>query len=369
MSLEEQVKDRARKIHAESYPMSIGEIISLYKEDEIDIHPEFQRLFRWSDTQKSKLIESLLLGIPIPPIFVSQRDDGIWDVVDGTQRLSTILEFIGVLKDQEGRALPALTLEETEYLPELASATWDGLNAFTNPMKLDFKRKKLDFQIIKRESDPNTKYDLFQRLNTLGTRLSDQEIRNCLLVMINNTFYQWLQILSNDENFVNCLSFSENQMEQKYDMEIAVRFLVFHSINDNFILNKDISDFITDKIKEFASQEMTWPKLKNTFEVTFKDLNEALGEDCFKKYDSTAGKFKGKFILSAFEVLALGLGFHIQQNRSFTITADKIKEVAKQLWNNTDFISNSGSGSNAKGRLPKMIKIGRGLFVNGNNNN
>ena len=59
--------------------MSIGEWISLYENNEIDIHPEFQRIFRWTSSQKTSLIESILLGIPIPPIFVSQRDDGVWD--------------------------------------------------------------------------------------------------------------------------------------------------------------------------------------------------------------------------------------------------------------------------------------------------
>lgn len=78
--------------------MSIGEITSLYKDNELDIHPEFQRVFRWSLPQKSKLIESVLLGIPLPSIFVSQRDDGVWDVIDGVQRLSTIFEFIGIFK-------------------------------------------------------------------------------------------------------------------------------------------------------------------------------------------------------------------------------------------------------------------------------
>jgi len=77
MSLKEEIDERAKEIHTDGYPMSIGEIISLYNNNEIDIHPEFQRLFRWNLTQKTKLVESILLGIPIPSIFVSQRDDGI----------------------------------------------------------------------------------------------------------------------------------------------------------------------------------------------------------------------------------------------------------------------------------------------------
>src|SRR5680860_1286658 len=101
MSLEQEIEEKKKEISTDGYPMSIGELISLYKERELDIHPEFQRFFRWSPLQKTKLIESILLGIPVPSIFVSQREDGVWDVVDGLQRLSTIFEFIGVLRDDQ----------------------------------------------------------------------------------------------------------------------------------------------------------------------------------------------------------------------------------------------------------------------------
>src|ERR1700690_4336180 len=101
----EEIETKAQTIHTDAYPMSIGELISVYKDEELDIHPEFQRFFRWTELQKSKFIESILLGIPIPSIFVSQREDGVWDVVDGVQRLSTIFEFTGVLRNEDGKRL------------------------------------------------------------------------------------------------------------------------------------------------------------------------------------------------------------------------------------------------------------------------
>jgi len=97
MDLQQEIDARRAEIRSDNYGMSIGELMSLYKDEELDIHPEFQRFYRWSVGQKSRLIESLLLGIPIPQIFVSQRADGVWDVVDGLQRLSTIFEFAGIL--------------------------------------------------------------------------------------------------------------------------------------------------------------------------------------------------------------------------------------------------------------------------------
>ncbi|MFD6272072.1 DUF262 domain-containing protein, partial [Nocardia asteroides] len=85
MSLEAELQTYRRQIATDAYPMSIGELSNLYRDGEIDIHPEFQRIFRWSSEQKTRLIESILLGIPLPSIFVAQNEAGIWDVVDGVQ--------------------------------------------------------------------------------------------------------------------------------------------------------------------------------------------------------------------------------------------------------------------------------------------
>jgi hypothetical protein len=109
VSLEAEMDARRREIKTDGYSMSIGEVLSMYRDGDLDIHPEFQRIFRWTDEQKSRLIESILLGIPVPTIFVSQRDDGVWDVIDGVQRLSTILEFTGLYNDEDGNKVPPLT--------------------------------------------------------------------------------------------------------------------------------------------------------------------------------------------------------------------------------------------------------------------
>ncbi len=101
--LQTQIDAARMQVHTDSYPMSIGELVNLYEDGELDIHPEFQRVYRWSEEQKSKLIESIILGIPLPSIFVAQRRDGVWDVVDGLQRISTILSFMGKLKTKKVR--------------------------------------------------------------------------------------------------------------------------------------------------------------------------------------------------------------------------------------------------------------------------
>src|SRR4028119_390265 len=124
MSLQGEIDLVRAQVRTDGYPVSIGEWLSIYEKGEVDIHPEFQRFFRWSNRQKSRLIESIFLGIPIPQVFVAQRPDGVWDVVDGLQRLSTIFQFTGILKDEDGHLLPPLVLDATKYLPSLAGKVW-----------------------------------------------------------------------------------------------------------------------------------------------------------------------------------------------------------------------------------------------------
>lgn len=208
MSLQEEITLKSSQIYSESYQMSIGELINLYKDAELDIHPEFQRVFRWNNYQKTRLIESIMLNIPIPPIFVSQNEEGVWDVIDGVQRLSTIFEFVGVLKNEKKEVLPALTLQKTDYLPSFEKVHWENIDpqySFTKEQQLSFKRSRIDVIIMKKESDPKAKYELFQRLNTGGSKLSDQEVRNCLMIMTNRKFYDFILELSESEDYKNCL--------------------------------------------------------------------------------------------------------------------------------------------------------------------
>ncbi len=98
MTLDTEITKAERKISADAYEMSVGEVVNMYRDEEIIINPDFQRLFRWSLSQKSQFIESLLLRIPIPPIFVFETEQGKWELIDGLQRVSTILEFQGLLE-------------------------------------------------------------------------------------------------------------------------------------------------------------------------------------------------------------------------------------------------------------------------------
>jgi len=98
VSLEDQISAARKEIKPDGYDMSVGEIMNLYRSNELIISPAYQRLFQWKPIQKTRFIESLLLGIPIPPIFVFQSEAGVWELIDGLQRISTVLEFVGLLQ-------------------------------------------------------------------------------------------------------------------------------------------------------------------------------------------------------------------------------------------------------------------------------
>lgn len=368
MSLENQIEGKRKEMHTDAYPMSIGEIINLYTEGDLDIHPEFQRIYRWSPLQKSRLIESILLGIPLPSFFMAQREDGIWDVVDGLQRLSTIFSFLGIYRNEKGVIEPPFVLMATDNLPELEGVRWEadheGAKSFSKELQRSFKREKIDLKIIKKESDDQAKYELFQRLNTFGSALSDQEVRNCLLLMLDKSFYEWLQSLADFEGFkVSTLSISDRMRDEQYQLELVLRFLILRTITINDLKGvRDIGDFITKKMKD-SVKNSTYDKAKEkkAFEETFSLLNKALGEEAFRKYENS--RYTGGFSLSVFEVMALGLGRRID---GYDINNDahisKIKEISKSLLENSRFNEKRGVGLKASDRLPHLIPLADELF-------
>lgn len=98
-TLEEIVAEKRNTLKTDRLDMSFGELMSMFEDGDLFITPEYQRVFRWQPFQQTRFIESVLLGIPIPPIFVAEDGKGKWEVVDGLQRISTIFGFFGLLKD------------------------------------------------------------------------------------------------------------------------------------------------------------------------------------------------------------------------------------------------------------------------------
>ena len=368
MGLDQEIQKRRAEVRSDGYSMSVGELISIYRDGEMDIHPEFQRFYRWDDVQKSRFVESILLGIPIPSIFVAQRKDGVWDVVDGLQRLSTIFELLGELKNPDGEKRPMLTLKATKHLPSLGGKKWsddDPGKSIGAASRLIIRRAKMDVKIILRESDEASEYELFQRLNAGAARLSEQELRNAMLVMVKPDTFRWIERLSQDGNFQSCVTLPDRMVQERYDMELVTRFIAFRNLPESELRSiGDMGEFVTDRIVEFAQSDK-YADMKDVEERAFIDtfarLAQSLGDKSFKRYDAANGRHSGGFQISAFESIALGVGFNCENYRGDGVP-DAIAKESEKLWSNPDFLMNSSAGVSAYKRMPVNIPLGRDAF-------
>ncbi len=352
--LEEVLKSRQEYV-TDGYSMSIGELVSNYKEEEININPDFQRKFRWPDTVRSRLIESILIGVPLPSIFVYQNEKGIWEVVDGVQRISTILEFMGELKDESGNKLPPSILKKTKMLPSLEGMTWEQLPK--EPLQIDFRRTKIEIKIIKSTSHQNAKFEVFQRLN-YSSILSGQEFRNAVLIMLNKDLYLWLKDLAESEDYKTTLDLTDRWKDEQYHYELVLRLFIFKLyaykpiykvddfINDNFIYNEEGS-----LISKIQKGEFDINLEKGKFLKTFRLINKAKGIEAFKK-----GGKGTQFLESYYESIAIGLYHNIEQynddNDDINLIQEKIDSINLSI----------PSAANTSSRIPLTVKFGKEYF-------
>ncbi len=245
-----KIDEQSLAVRTDSLDMSFGEISSLYEDGELEIRPAYQRSFRWSPTQESQFIESLLLGLPIPPIFVIETETRSYELIDGLQRISTYLHFTGKLKDKK-----ALKLSNCNIVPSLNNMTGEMLSP---PLKIQLKRSYVKMYIVKRESPESIKYDMFKRLNTGGSLLEAQEIRNSTIRFLDEKFIDFIQKLSKNPNFKNCIGYVQDyQLERQFDDELVLRFFTLKNakLDDYKRIGIDMpADLLTKYAEDVASK-------------------------------------------------------------------------------------------------------------------
>jgi hypothetical protein len=204
--LDAEIDRERNNLRTDKLDISYGELASLYESQELVIAPEYQRLFRWSADQRANFIESLLLGFPVPAIFVAETEAGIWELVDGLQRVSTVFEFFGILNDATGtRVAPSrisFSAKERQKLPHLDGCAFDQLSLRS---RLAIRRLPCRVEVIKVGSAPQMKYDVFERLNTGGSGLEPQEIRNAIFRASDPDFMDFCDELAGYAPFAGAL--------------------------------------------------------------------------------------------------------------------------------------------------------------------
>jgi len=177
--LTQQLSEQRRTVDFDSFDIQIQELLRQLGDGQISVAPVYQRQFRWDNARCSELIESLLLGIPIPNLFMATNNDNTWEVVDGVQRLSSVVKFAGddALRARLDLKGGPLRLEGLRKLEKFNGLTFEEFPAH---VQQHFKTRPLKVVTLNDKSDKILRIDLFERLNTGGIALTNQEIRDCV---------------------------------------------------------------------------------------------------------------------------------------------------------------------------------------------
>jgi hypothetical protein len=364
-----EIEAAQRSVKTDAYQMSIGEIVTMYEEREVVIDPDFQRMFRWEIGQKSKLIESLLLGIPLPSIFVFEKNDGTWELIDGLQRISTILEFMGKLREEDGSLRPPSILEATKYLPSLHNGVWEkservehvvleDQNPIDKSHQIAIRRARLGVEILKRPSDDQTKFDLFQRLNAGGTQANAQELRNCIMLMVNKDFFAGVKAAAETDAFQRVTNVTTEQATKQRHMELAVRFLVHTNVPYDGKL--DVEEYIDEGIVQLA---MTGDRALavNQLNETFDLLDKAAGADALRRWDTD--HFTGKIGLVGLEGIAAGIAKNLDQIKAKHSPVDFVRDQLKLFWHQDEVQGITAPGMRGTTRIQRTVPFGEKWFA------
>jgi len=354
------VDEKIRGIRTTSLDISFNELLDMYEDGELIIDPEYQRLFRWSEGKQSRFIESLLLELPLPPIFVIELEDGKYELIDGLQRISSYLHFRGVNHEmvEENNMLCELKLTECDIVDDLNNLTYQNLPA---ALKLKLKRNFIRVEVLRKESDPRLRYYMFKRLNTGGEELSDQEIRNCTIRLLDDTFNKFLIELSKNEDFKKCIStLTEEKTKQKYEQELVLRFFAFKNYRDRF--THDVRDFMTEYMEAVSDPDredapFDYSKEQSIFENTFKILQKTLDDHAFSRVNEK-GTLVAGFVVYHYEAFTLGIQKYLSVVDLFGDDITKMCDEFLLIKKDPEFRKiTTGGGKNTPGALKKRIEF------------
>lgn len=347
------IPKETRKLHQQSYDKSVEDLNNMMiKEDpKIKLDPDYQRNYLWDNKKSSLLIESILLNVPIPVIYLSENEDSSWDVIDGLQRLTSIKRFYN----------DEFTLRGLEILDEL-----DGHKYSNLPPKA---RRIIDNGMIRvvvllNETHPEIKYDIFMRLNRGSVKLNEQELRNCLY---RGSFTNKLKEIRNNRLFQELLNISEPH-KRYVDMEIILRFLAIHH---NYTISTNelnypgaMKPFINNYMKEnsnLTDEEIS--KLKELFDTTIEKIYSTFGNKAFFRItskDNTVEKRMNRSLIDVLmNVFARKESSDCEQNK------EKYKSTLKELCiENPEFIDSITQGTSDRKKIEKRLSIGFESFNN-----
>lgn len=318
IDLEQKILDERNNLKADRLDMSLGEIVNMYEQEALIIKPEYQRSFRWEKYQQSRFIESLLLGIPIPAIFVAEDSQGKWELVDGLQRISTILSFFGKLADEEKNNL---VLEDGDLIGNVLH----NVSIKNLPLKLKYTlmRSIIRVEILRTDSTFEMRYELFNRLNTGGTSLEPQEIRNCVFI---GEFNSFLQKIGKSKEFMDIIKIKKEKIEKMYLEELVLRHIAI--IYGDLNIKRNLQDYLSDFMKKVVKKEIVLnlvdeEKILNRIIKYLKDNFDS------SVFSSGGGAFSENYYDTIFYILRKKFDVYQKNHQLFKDHIDKMKKDDK----------------------------------------
>lgn len=265
-------------IRVGSKTFSVRNVLDMIDEGGLDVAPEFQRQRVWKPFQKARLVESILLQIPLPSFYFTEDPDGILRVVDGLQRISTIYAFTRGGEYQDAN----FTLSDLEYLKEIEGKQYSELAP-------SWQRRVNNTQLVVHVIDPQTpdpvKFDIFRRINTGGTPLNAQEIRHCMSSQRSRDF---LKRLVGSQSFNRATGGVLHEHIRMTDREVALRFVAFNRIESisKYAQFETMDSFLTDATR-FIDREATEAELdslKDDFDGAMRKAFTVFKDHAFRKW-------------------------------------------------------------------------------------
>ena len=338
-----------RNIRTQSSERTIKNLCERIEKGRINLEADFQREYVWKNNNKlkSRLIESVILEVPIPTIYTAEEEDGSEVVIDGQQRLLTFRDFL-----QNKFRLTGLSI-----LDELNYKDYKSLGEI-----LQIRIDDFPLRIVKilKDSDQSVKFDIFERLNRGSVQLNDQELRNCIF---RGTFNNFLKEIAKDREFQ--LLIGDREYLRFEDVELALRFFALYErrVNYKSPLKHFLNNFMNDN-KDIGNDKIDNYRL--IFKKSVYLVKTVFGPNAFYLYvldpKTKNGDWSKSFNKGLFDVLLVSFTRY-EQNHVMAYK-DAIKEELYYLMSNDnvldeiDFISNiTGTGTDNTKKLHAKFRI------------
>lgn len=333
------IPEEEREVFIDRAQLSVFELHRRCKRGDIILQPYYQRKNVWTRPKKSKLIESILRSIPIPSIYFAETREGKWEVVDGQQRLTSFFEFLD--DEYPLLQLPVLSQFERKYFKDLEG----------------YQRKIEDYQlhifIIKKESHPDIRFDIFERINEGATQLNAQELRNSIY---RGPRIKLLIKLSKNPNFVRVIKGKLQEKRLKHQ-EAVLRFISFYKKGfDEY--NGNLNSFLNNTLDENLINEKNIRELENVLNITMGTIYDVFEENSFIKSDTQIKKIN----MSLFDIISYSFAIHIYERDTIIKYRKKIVNSLNVLIGEDDefkrsITSNTLTRKNVNYRFKKWLTI------------